>query len=438
MYRVKVQSGLARALRHDPSGRARWWASPEPLDARAGAVLGSLAALSSVVGYHGALLAQTMTFAADEFGADRTAQGAVLSVVRTGSLLAFALTAAADRRGRRSLLTVCVLGCITSTSLGVITPNLAGLAAIQIVHRGAWAAALALLGIVVAEEMPAGARAYATGVVTVAGALGAGIAVALLPVADTADGAWRALYAAPLLSLPIVVRTCRALPETRRFTLGPSAQPMREHRARVGLLCLVFFHVNVFMAPASQFRNEFLRTERGFGAAGISLFVLVTALPGVVGLVVGGRLADSWGRRVIGTWGLVAATASTAASFVLVGPPMWIAAVVAVAVGAAVTPSLAVYRAELFPTSLRGRANAHITVAAALGSVGGLLAVGRLADAFGSFAPALALATLAPAVVALLVALRFPETAGRELDDINPGDARPVTGRASDGTHAVG
>ena len=85
-------------------------------------------------------------------------------------------------------------------------------------------------------------------------------------------------------------------------------------------------------------------------------------------------------------------------------------------------PALGVYGPELFPTSLRGTANGMTFLVALAGSVGGLLAVGGLSDQFGSIGPAMAVVGMGPILLALLVATAFPETARRELEDLNPED----------------
>ena len=52
----------------------------------------------------------------------------------------------------------------------------------------------------------------------------------------------------------------------------------------------------------------------------------------------------------------------------------------------------------------------------------GLLCAGVLRDALGSWGRTMAILALAPLAMAALVLLRFPETAKRELEDINPED----------------
>lgn len=414
---------MRRALRTPrPDGKLPWWYPPDRPDARGATVLGLLATLSLVVGYHGTLLGQSMTFAADEFGSSTTAQGAALSWARVGGLLAVALGTAADRHGRRKLLLVGLLVCIVSTVAGAFSPNLAVLATTQAVNRGAWAGSALLLAVVVAEEMPKGARAYAAGLLSMSTALGIGMALWFLPLADIGPRGWRLLYLIPLLFLPLVARYGRMLPESRRYVRPHAAVSLSGHWGRFALLAAAAFLLNVFIAPQTQFRNEFLRDERGFSAAAVSLFVLVTSTPAGIGIAVGGKLADVRGRKVVGAVSAVAGTVLLAAMFSLEGAWMWVAAVAGLIVSAPLDPIIRVYGPELFPTSLRGRAAALVATVAMAGSVVGLLTAGALRDALGSFGTTMIVLALAPMGTALLVAWRFPETARRELEDINPED----------------
>ena len=419
-----VGPALKAALRRPRTdGRLPWWFPPQRPDARGATVLGLLAALSLVVGYHGTLLSQTMTFAADEFGAGSAAQGDALAAVRIGGVLAIALGALADRRGRRVILSVALFTCIVATVAGAASPNLATLAGTQAVNRGAWAGASLLLAIMAAEEMPAGARAYALSLLTMSGALGAGMALWVLPIADLGDRAWRVLYVLPVLFVPVVARFGGLIPESRRFVRTHRNVGLAGHYRRLLLVASVMFLFNVFAGPQSQFRNEFLRDERGMSAAMISLFVILTSTPASIGIVVGGRLADTRGRRVVGAVAVSVGSVLVAASFAVAGVGMWVAALAGGIVTAAVVPAIFVYGPELFPTSLRGRANGIFSMTAMGGSVVGLVAAGRLDEGLGSFGAAMAILALAPLLMAAVVLAFFPETAHRELEDINPEDA---------------
>jgi MFS family permease len=154
----------------------------------------------------------------------------------------------------------------------------------------------------------------------------------------------------------------------------------------------------------------------------ISLFVVITSTPASIGIVVGGRVADTRGRRVVGAVAAAVGAALIALSFVVAGPAMWVTALLGGIVAAAMVPALAVYGPELFPTSLRGRANGIVSMTAMGGSVIGLVAAGRLEESLGSFGRTMSLLAVAPVLMALLVLLFFPETARRELEEINPED----------------
>lgn len=422
----------AALRRPRPAGKLPWWYPPQRPDARGATVLGLLATLSLIVGYHGTLLTQTMTFAADEFGASTSAQGDALAAVRIGGVIAVGLGALADRRGRRLILSLSLLGCIVATVLGAFAPNLVTLAITQALNRGTWAAATVVLAIIAAEEMPAGARAFALSLLAMTGALGAGAALWLLPVADLGTRSWRLLYLFPVVFVPVVARFGRLIPESRRFERPHLNVTLAGHYGRLLLVAGASFLLNVFMAPQSQFRNEFLRDDRGMSAAAISLFVLATSTPAGLGIVVGGRLADTRGRRVVGATGIVVGTVLIALSFSVDGAAMWIAALGGGIFAAAIVPTITVFGPELFPTSLRGRANGIVSLTAMAGSVVGLVAAGRLEEALGSFGSALAVLAVAPLAMAAVVLTLFPETARRELEDLNPEDRTGVavaTGR---------
>ena len=412
-------------LRPRPDGSPPWWSPPEPPDARATTSLGSLCALAVVFGYIGTLLTQTITFAADELDASKTEQGAILSLVRIGVLGALVLTALADRRGRRRLLVICAAaGCVIAALSG-LAPDLLTLGGAQTLVRGLATAGGVLLGIVAAEEMPSGSRAFAITLLSAAGALGAGLCLMALPLADLGDGGWRLVMAAAVLLLPIVHLVARHLPESRRYDATHAEVGMAGHGRRFWLLAASAFLLALFTAPASQLLNEFLRDEEGFSALRITVFGIVTNTPGAIGLVMGGRVADERGRRGVGAVGLAGGTLLTVGMVLVGGWPMWALSAGAAIVGAMVVPALGVYGPELFPTSLRGRANGTIAILGVTGSVIGLTTAGRLSEVWEGLGPALALLSVGPLLMAVLVLVAYPETAHRELEELNPEDRLP-------------
>ena len=429
---------VRNALRRRQDAYGYWWAPPDRLDPRCATVLGLLCTVQVIDGYLGTVLTQTLTFAADEFGHGNTAQGNVLAVVRVGVLLALATVALADRHGRRRLLLASGIASCVVTALGALSPGLWFLGATQLVARGLSTALGILIVVLAVEEMPARSRAWAMSVLVLCAGLGSGMAVWVLPVADLHIAAWRTVYLVPLAGVAVVAWAGRRLPESRRFVSVGGGQDRREgapphspadaeaaarRRRRLALLAVSAFLILMFAAPASGLRNDFLKDERDFSAATISLFTLVTNTPVGIGILAGGYLADRRGRRPTGAAGLVLGTVFAVWGYFTDGAALWLLSLAGGVLGAIAVPALAVYGPELFGTHRRGRSNGLITTVGVAGSALGNLVAGWLSDALGGrLGPALALLAVGPLIVAVLVLWKYPETAGQELEDLNPED----------------
>src|SRR5690606_8942759 len=169
------------------------------------------------------VITQTITFAADEFGVSKAGQSDTLSAVRIGIVVSLAMTTLADRRGRRQLAVGGAALAIVFTALRALSPDLWVLGATQTVARGITTAVGVLIVVIAAEELPAGARAYGISVLALAAALGSGMAVWALPLADLGTRGWRIIYVIPLIALPLLPWIARRLPETHRFQAAIAA-----------------------------------------------------------------------------------------------------------------------------------------------------------------------------------------------------------------------
>ena len=426
------------ALRNRRDAYGYWWAPPDRLSARAATVLGLLCTIQVVDGYLGTVLTATLTFAADEFDRGNTAQGVLMGVVRAGVLIALVTAALADRHGRKRLLQATGLGSCLITAMGALAPGLWFLGGTQLVARGLSTALGILIVILAAEEMPARSRAWAMSVLVLCAALGSGMAFGVLPLADLHAAAWRLVYVVPLAGVAVVVWVGRRLPESRRYETAATGRISHEggvidrqadpevaarRRRRLMLLAASAFLIAMFAAPASGLRNDFLKDEREFSATAITLFTYFTNTPIGIGVFVGGYLADRRGRRPIGAAGLALGALFIAWAFFTDGAALWLLTLAGGVVGAIAVPALAVYGPELFGTHRRGRSNGVIVMVGVAGSALGLITAGWLSDALdGRLGPALALLAVGPLIVAALVILKYPETAGQELEDINPED----------------
>ncbi|MEZ5339900.1 MAG: hypothetical protein R2706_00155 [Acidimicrobiales bacterium] len=121
------------------------------------------------------------------------------------------------------------------------------------------------------------------------------------------------MFAFPLLFLPVLWWANKTLPETRRYTVAADVLgDLSVNRRRFLLIGFSAFAGAIFLSPASQLQNEYLRDEQGFSATSISLFRMVISTPAGLGILVAGIIADRRGRRIIGAVGLGVGALATA------------------------------------------------------------------------------------------------------------------------------
>ena len=304
----------------------------------------------------------------------------------------------------------------------------------QLLNRALVNTVLIVAGIAAVEDAPEGARAFATGMYALALGAGFGLAVVLLPFADLGDYGWRisfAVSAALVLLVPLIARepqgddALRASVADRTARRGRVREVFdRAYGARFLLLGLAAFLTNVFSAPSSQLTNRYLTHAHDFSNADVAVFRAVTAgVPGIIGVLLASRLAESRGRRPVTIIGLLVATVFQGAFFLADGacssgsrrssrssPPR--------------APGLALgtLDAELFPTEVRGTSSGFLLVSGVAGSAVGLVLATQLKSFAGGLGPAIALCGIASLVAAIFVVPRLPETADRRLDDVSPSE----------------
>ena len=376
---------------------------PVPFTPEQAARLGALAAVALLANFCGALLSQNGDAVTSAFDRSDEALGVALAVARAGVLVSLVAIALADRLGRRRLVLIGLVGACTANLVTALSPTFEVFTGAQLFSRALVNTTLIVAGIAAVEDAPEGARAFATGMFALALGAGFGLAVVLLPLADLGDYGWRisfAVSAAVVLVVPVIARH---LKETRRY-VRVATSSVAHGRGRVRelfdsaygyrflLLGLAAFLTNVFSAPSSQLSNRYLTQGHDFTNADVALFRTVTAgLPGIIGVLLASRLAESRGRRPVTIVGLLVAT-SFQAAFFLAGDDvvLWITPVVAIIAAASAGLALGTLDAELFPTEVRGTSSGFILVSAVAGSAVGLVLATQLKDLVGGLGPAIA------------------------------------------------
>lgn len=423
---------IRRTLRNGVRpGKAPLWLLPDRLSAQQSGVVAAMCLYHVIGGVLYAFLTNVLTFAAADLG-DGSAgeQSVVLAIARVGAILTIATMAFADRVGRRRVAIWSAAAAVVLTVASAAAPGLAVLAVLQTLSRNLAIAAMLAADTLSVEEIPPGSRAAAQGLGALSYGLGAGVVVIALPLADLGPAGWRLVFLVSLACVPVLVVAARHLPESRRFIerdrFAPAARKVDPRRFVYIATLLVL--LNFFAAPSSQLQNDYLRTDRGFAGSRITLFILVTALPGLFGILIGGRLADRRSRRLALVPGLLSVAVFGAGFFVFSGAPMWVVATLGAAFGTLAVPALGVLAPEMFPTARRGLARGGLSAIATAGSAVGLLVAGVLVDSLG-YGTAFMWLAIAP-LTAAVMALWAPETSGLELEELNE-DAASGAGRAS-------
>jgi MFS family permease len=372
-----------------------------------------------VAGYGAAQITHTLTFARKSLGLSEGGMFWVFGITRAASLLGLIFAMVADRRGRRTpflvAFTLLPLGNLATALLpGQIMFTLS-----QSVTRMAVIAVAALAVVILAEELSPQVRALGIGIYALAGAMGTGLGLILLPIAERTEDSYRLLFgltAVGFLALPLLMRF---LKESRAYVQYAKAVTFRKALA-AGLgrhfwpLAGMAFFIAAFSSPAFDFVLERLIDDLSWETAPARFLLIVFSGIGSAGLVIGGRLADSIGRRRTSVAAMALGLIGGVAFYTQSSGWVLAPAILVASLGATMlTPAFAAHRSELFPTRIRATAAGWVTNVAILGSITGFTIGALLVDEIGLSATISFLG--AGVVVAMFLVLRLPETRGMDL-----------------------
>jgi putative MFS transporter len=424
---------------NDTPGKLKrpWWLPPflgpiPDVEQRHLQLLGAVALALLFEEYDLAMLTAALPQIAASLDMAETDFGLYLGIIRLGALPAFALIPYADRIGRRRIFLTTLVGTALSTLLTAFTQTPEQFVVCQMITRTFFVTGSAIAFVVIAEEFPAAHRGWGIGMLGALGASGHGVAMALFSQIDRLPYGWRTLYAIGVVPILLLPYFRRRVPETQRFdahdaestdetgsySLAPLLGLVSEFPARALGIAIAGFLPAVGLVGAFQFTGYFTQTVHGWSPGQYAAMVFFGGAIGIGGNIVGGKLADRFGRRAVGITLLGSFPFWVALFYNGPGwavPIAWIGFLFGSQGGRVILRTLAT---ELFPTSQRATATGLFIIFEALGGAAGLFVLYFGSVGAGDFiglTTALGFAVMVGGGVLLF----FPETRQKELESIS-------------------
>lgn len=343
----------------------------------------------------------------------------LLGLARLAAFAALPLGWMGDHRGRRRPYLVAMSLIVAGGALAGLVVEAWQFGLFHAILRTGTAAVSALAVVILAESVSPSIRAYSISFYGAAVSLGSGMALMVLPLADNGGESWRIPHLLTALGLLLIPFLVKFVPETSVFTTARHDGHWRElvsgvWASRFWTLIAINFLASAYGAVGAAFYTERLIEDLGVGTGQASLILLAGGTLGAIGFFIGGRLADSWGRKPTSILALLATIVGGVALYSVESIPIVVVAAMISGFGTfAFVPAGGAHRAELFPTQLRSSANTAATNSAIAGSAMGLITGVWTIDTFGLSNTVYILA-VGVAVAAVLTAT-LPETRGQDL-----------------------
>ena len=397
--------------------------------------MAALLALTSFAAYLQTVPGIIAPFVAREFGLSDAGIASLMGFVALGALGAFGLTRLADRIGRRRVLLACLAALPALALASALAPGLRLYVALQVLVAALYVTVLATTMVVITEELPDETRAQGQAYYGLLFSLGGAPVLLLAPLLAGPPMGWRLLWALPGLALLALPWVRRSLPETRRFSRAVESGSVAASRARdlfrgpyrrraIGLLAAWTLRPIGVTAVLTYLFYHGVSNLAITPAAMTAIFIVGGGV-GLLGIPLGARLSNRWGRRpTLATFSLLCVAGGLA--YYWVPANFWGAP--AFALGACFAVSQISFNAynvaercldtELFPTALRATYAGSTRLGQAIATIVANFAVSAIASQLGGIVPAITLVCVATALPAAAIFLAVaPETAGRSLDE---------------------
>ena len=368
--------------------------------------------------FDGSVLVLALPAIARDFHANTPALSDLGSVLAVGALGALPLATLADRFGRRRLIAIGVAGFSVANFASSFAPTLAALALLRLFAVCFEILVAGVATALIVEEAPAGRRGQAVSVLALLSGIGTGITVIAYPLIAPH---WRWLFFAGGIGVPLALPIWFLLPEGRTWkavrVTGSALRLLMQPpwRRRLFILAAMTALLAVLLEPAGLLFTVYASSVLHMSPVAISALIVVSGVAGTVSYLAGGYLTDRYGRRGPAIALTIATAAATSLSFATGAFGFFVGNVLWSAFASAATPVFGSWSGELYPTRARATAEAATSVAAAVGSIVGLQAVGLLSASTG-LGGAIELGGVA-AVVGSLLLFMLPETKEQPLPE---------------------
>jgi putative MFS transporter len=354
--------------------------------------------------------------------------GILFAAVNAGTVVAWLLVRKADRWGRKTVLSITILGYALFTFLSGCAWNVWSFAFFQFCARvfliGEWATA----AVYAAEEYPADRRGTVIGVLQAFSSLGAITCAGLMPFMVGTQFGWRTVYFVGVVPLLILAFARRGLKETKRFEERRAAGPIEQtsmtrilhtpHRKRVLQLGAIWLVTYACSNTAVSFFEIHATTDLSWTKKDVSQVLTISAIASLPMVFMAGKLLDVIGRK---RGAAIIFTATSIGVFLAytVESKWALVPIMSLAVFgvSSVLPVLNAFTNELFPTEYR--ADAFAWTNNLIGRIGYVLApigIGIVAAKW-SWGAAIAPTAIFPLIALGLIYLWLPETNNRELEE---------------------
>ncbi len=402
--------------------------------ARSSRVIRCVIALMLYQGFTMAILGTGASWIAQSFGLDQSGIARSFAWISLSAFGALALSRMADRVGRRRVVLWAMAGTPLSALAAALAPGLAWLIVAAIGMYAFLGAAIAGGIVMLAEELAIHDRARGQSYAALAGALGAGLCIVVMPLAARSIHSWRLLlFASATFGILLWPAMLRLMPESQRWERAArSGAPAStsfyaifdsayRRRAVVVLISSLF---GASAATATDSWSYFHAVSVvHLSPAVTSMLIVVSGGIGLAGFGCGSWLSERLGR--VRTVALAWPLAAIGALWYYWGPPahfawpaLWLGAGFAwrsvmvnalmVAANSAVT--------ELFPTSLRSTIIGWLAITNALGALISHSSIALLAGPLGGLSQVVGYLALCGLPGAVLWALFIDETRGMTLE----------------------